>query len=217
VFDERLRPTKQRILGPLVGRLGAVEPSWMTALGLGLGLGSAVAAALGAWPAALVLFVVSRIADGIDGELARADASSTDAGGYADIVADTAVFAAIPLGAAIGSDLDHIWPITAALLGSFYLNTITWSYLAALYEKRSARTTGAGRSASAGTSVVMPPGLIEGSESIVFFAVMLALPRWLDWTMITMSSLVVVGALMRFGNGHRQLAEVPGAAVRVDA
>ena len=192
----------------------------MTTLGLGIGLMAAVAASLGLWFVALALFILSRIADGIDGELARAEASSTDEGGYADIVADTAVFAAIPLGAAIGSDLDHIWPITAALLGSFYLNTITWSYLAALFEKRAVLTDSGVCADSDGnsedrTSVVMPPGLIEGSESIMFLAVMLALPRWLDWTMIAMAFCVVVGALVRFGNGYRQLAKAPGVAVRV--
>ena len=217
VFDQRLRPTKQRVLEPLVDHLGAIEPIWLTALGLGLGLGAALAAALGSWWVALGLFQASRVADGIDGDLARAAGSNSDGGGYADIVADTTVFAAIPLGAAVGSDLDHIWPITAVLLGTFYLNIITWSYLAALLEKRSVQQLDMSRNESHRTSVLMPVGLIEGSESIVFFVVMLALPGWLDRTMVVMAVLVLVGAGLRFGNAQRQLADVQRVAPRVDA
>ncbi|MGH2217574.1 hypothetical protein, partial [Enterococcus faecalis] len=76
--------------------------------GLVLGLGSAVAAGLQAWTAALVLWLVSRLADGLDGPLARrrrAAGAPGDAGSGAffHITADFCVYGATVLGVAIGA------------------------------------------------------------------------------------------------------------------
>lgn len=216
VFDDRLRPTKQRLLAPLVELVAFLPPFALTAAGLVLGLASALAAADGRWVIALLLFVGNRLVDGLDGDVARARSDVTDHGGYADIVVDTIVYAAIPLGAAAGSDIDHIWPIAGLLLASFYINTTTWTYLAALIEKRGRQAnsgqSNSGQSSSDSrpapvTSVVMPTGLVEGAETIGFFIVMLLVPAWLDWTMGMMAGAVAIGAGLRFVRGQRSLRE----------
>jgi len=221
VFDARLRQTKQQVFAPIVSVLASVFAPvpllGLTMVGLVLGLASAVAAADARWLLALGLFFLNRAVDGLDGEVARARSEATDKGGYADMVVDTIVYAAIPLGAATGSDIDHIWPLTALLLGSFYLNTITWAYLAALIEKRG-RTSEVDSSVSGSTtSIVMPVGLVEGAETVVFFAIMLTLPAWLDWTMGAMAAAVFVGAGLRFIAGHRGLRSSDKTAERVHA
>lgn len=185
-------------------------------MGLALGLGAALAAADSRWVLALVLFAANRLVDGLDGDVARARSEESDHGGYADIVADSIVYAAVPLGAAAGSDLDHIWPIAAVLLASFYLNTTTWMYLAAVIEKRG-RASGAEIGAGTVTSTVMPAGLIEGAETAAFFTVMLAVPMWLDWTMAVMAFAVLVGAGVRFVRGHRNLRVADAAPERMNA
>lgn len=206
MLDARLRPAKQLVLAPISTHLGPISPHTLTASGMVLGLAAAGAAALAVWWLGIVLLLVSRLLDGLDGELARSRGTSSDAGGYADIVADTVVYAAVPIGAAIGSSIDHIWIVTALLLASFYLNTITWTYLSAVIEKRRAGAVLAARSRrSEATSVVMPTGLVEGFETMVFFVVMLSLPRWLDWTMGAMAAAVTVGAVARFVGGQRRL------------
>lgn len=180
-----------------------------TAAGLFFGLAAAVLAAEGRWLLALVLFAANRLLDGLDGEVARLRAEMSDEGGYADMLTDSLVYVAIPIGAAAGSAIDHIWPIASVLVASFYLNATSWMYLAALLEKR-------GRSRST-TSVVMPAGLVEGAETIVFFSVMLALPGLLDWTMGAMAGAVTAGAGIRFVHGHRALRSERAIADRVDA
>ncbi len=190
---------KATLLSPVVERMPAVDADRLTALGLVLGLGAGVAAARSWWWLALVLFLAGRLIDGLDGEVARRRRSASDAGGYTDIVADTIVYAAIPIGASIGSSIDHVWPITAALLASFYLNTITWAYLAAVFEKRA---TASERT----TSVVMPAGLVEGAETIAFFIVMLLVPARLDWTLAAMAVAVTAGACIRFVQGRRLIS-----------
>lgn len=199
-------------MAPVADRLGPIRPGTITAASVVSGLAAAGAAAAAVWWSAIVLFLIGRVLDGLDGEVARGRGAASDAGGYADIVADTVVYAAVPIGAAIGSSIDHIWPVTALLLASFYLNTITWTYLAALVEKRrTASGTDRPDRDRSPTSVVMPAGLVEGFETILFFTVMLAVPRWLDWTMGIMATAVMLGAVARFVGGRRALAAIDPA------
>ena len=207
MFDTRLRQTKQRVFAPIVDLVVSFPPLGLTFGGLVLGLAAAVAAADSRWLVALALFVANRTVDGLDGEVARARTEASDDGGYADMVADTIVYAAIPLGAAAGSGIDHIWPLVAALVASFYINTTTWAYLAALFEKRGRPAAMSDPSLHV-TSIVMPPGLVEGSETVVFFAVMLAFPAWLDWTMGVMAAAVFLGAGLRFVGGYQRLRTI---------
>ena len=211
MFDARLRQTKQRVFAPIVDVVASFPPLALTVIGLVLGLAAAVAAANGVWLLALILFIANRTIDGLDGEVARATAEASDEGGYADMVADTIVYAAIPIGAAAGSEIGHIWPFVAVLVASFYLNTTTWAYLSALIEKR-------GRGANQhATSIVMPPGLVEGAETVLFYTFMLAFPGWLDWTMGVMAAAVGAGAGLRFARGVRLLRGSDGVADRAGA
>ena len=211
MFDTHLRPVKQRVFAPFVAAASNLSPTVLTATGLGFGLASAVAAADARWWPALGLFAANRIADGLDGDVARSRSEATDQGGYADMVFDTIIYAAIPLGAAAGSDIDHIWPVAAFLIASFYVNSISWSYLAALIEKRGRAETG-----QPSTSIVMPAGLVEGAETMVFFAVMLTFPSVLDWTMGVMAAAVSIGAMVRFSLGHRALHRASDTEIRAE-
>jgi phosphatidylglycerophosphate synthase len=174
MLDGPLRPAKDRLLGPLTrGPLRAVPPIVMSVLALVAALGAAAAAWQQLAVAAVALWLISRIADGLDGALARHQDVASDAGGLIDIVFDTVGYAAIPLGIAAGIDTRAAWIIVAVLLATFYINAVSWTYLAALLEKRNAGAATIGAS----TSTVMPRGLVEGTETIVFFAVALA---WQD-------------------------------------
>ena len=61
----------------------------------------------------------------------------------------------------------------AVLLATFYVNAVSWTYLSALLEKRSA---GASRTGEL-TSIAMPPALVEGAETLVLFTLALLVPR----------------------------------------
>ncbi|MFX6950021.1 CDP-alcohol phosphatidyltransferase family protein, partial [Acinetobacter baumannii] len=66
----------------------------VTVAGLILGLAAAAAAAKAAFGAALVLILVNRLCDGLDGAIARAR-GRTDAGGFLDITADFVFYGAL--------------------------------------------------------------------------------------------------------------------------
>ncbi|GAB6091414.1 CDP-alcohol phosphatidyltransferase family protein [Spirochaeta dissipatitropha] len=201
MFDTSLRRLKDIAIQPLVvlaGRIGLTALP-VTFAGCILGLAAAVCAGFGLWPAALVLWLLNRVFDGLDGALARQQNVSSDLGAYLDIMADFLVYAALPLGIAVGQAaasqaiLDSslmLWPLTAFLLASFYVNAASWMFIAAIIEKR-------GASGEKTTSLVMPRGLIEGAETIFFFTLVLLVPTWAYGLFALFGVLVSISAIHR--------------------
>lgn len=194
MIDRELRPLKDRLVDPLASRLAPVVAAGpVTVAGLIVGVGSAFAAAGGLVVVSLVLWFVNRLVDGLDGAIARRRCGGTDLGGYLDIVTDMIVYAAVPLGVAAALDTRAGWTAAAVLLAAFYVNAISWSYLAALLEKRGSGAATGGET----TSVRMPRGLVEGAETIVLYAVMLALPGRFVEVAAVMTGLVVLTVAQR--------------------
>ncbi|MEP6992640.1 MAG: CDP-alcohol phosphatidyltransferase family protein, partial [bacterium] len=137
MFDLILRPLKERALAPVTRAIGRrVSPMTVTLAGFVAGILAAVLVARGAYLPALTLWLVNRVLDGLDGSLARARGSQTDFGGYADIILDFVVYAAIPIALVIASPSVSLALAALVLLASFYVNGASWMYLAALLERR---------------------------------------------------------------------------------
>ena len=141
----------------------------MTVLGLSLGLGAALMLALGlpGW-LALVPLLAGRLADGLDGAIARAG-QKTDFGGYLDIVADFLFYGAVPFALALRAPEANALAASFLLL-SFYANGASFLGFAVLAEKRGMVTSDRGEK-----SLYFTAGLLEGSETIMFF---IALCLW---------------------------------------
>jgi phosphatidylglycerophosphate synthase len=193
MLDGALRGPKDRILAPLVRAAGGANPFALTLLGFVAGLGAAAAIVLGSTAAAIALWVVNRLLDGIDGAVARRQGRASDLGGYVDILLDMFIYAAIPIAAAVAApDAQGLWLALAALLGAFYLNAGSWMYLAAILEKRGAASTG-----TRATAVTFPAGLIEGTETMILFTLFLLLPGHLAMLFWVGAVLVLVTAGQR--------------------
>jgi phosphatidylglycerophosphate synthase len=165
--------------GPLavVGRTLAergIAADHVTVLGFVLGLGAALAMALGLSAVALVLFLLNRLLDGLDGAVARV-VGATDRGGFLDIVLDFLVYAALPLGFAVADPAANALP--AALLLFTFVGTAT-SFLAyAIFAaKRGLSTRLRGHK-----SIYYLGGLTEGTETTAVFVLMLLVPAWFPW------------------------------------
>ncbi|HUS43243.1 MAG TPA: CDP-alcohol phosphatidyltransferase family protein [Ilumatobacteraceae bacterium] len=194
VFDERLRPVKDRLLAPLARDVvGSAPPLALTAVSLAAALGAAVAAWRQLALVAVILWLLSRLIDGLDGAVARHQGTASDRGGLVDIVADTVGYALIPIGIAAGLDTRTAWITVALLLASFYVNAVSWTYLAALLEKRAQGSSRTG----APTSTIMPRGLVEGTETIVFFTVALAWSGGATRVLAVMAAAVAVTTVER--------------------
>ena len=203
MLDGPLRPAKDRLLGPLTrGPLGTVPPVVLSAVALVAALG----AAAGAWQqmpaAAVALWLISRVADGLDGAVARHQDVANDRGGLIDIVFDTIGYAVIPLGIAAGIDTRAAWITVAVLLATFYVNAVSWTYLAALLERRAVGAEATGAS----TSTIMPRGVVEGAETIVFFSVALAWPRGAVAVLAAMAAAVTITIVERMWRARGVLA-----------
>ena len=194
MLDERLRPAKDRALAPLTtGILAPVPPLALSLAALAAAIGAAIAAWRELAAVAVVLWLVSRLVDGLDGAVARHQGTASDRGGLVDIVADTIGYAVIPIGIAAAIDTRAAWITVAVLLATFYVNAVSWTYLAALLEKRARGANATGAS----TSTVMPRGVVEGTETIVFFTVALAWPGGAVGVLAVMAAAVIVTILER--------------------
>ena len=99
MFDAQIRPIIDPALnaqGRFLARLGFTA-NQVTLIGLALGLVAAGLIVAGATYWALVPLLLSRLADGLDGAVARAR-GGTDFGGYLDITCDFLFYTSLPLG-----------------------------------------------------------------------------------------------------------------------
>ena len=194
MLDLRLRPIKERVLGGVAQRLARfVGPGSLTLLALAITIGAGWAAAVGLTVVALAAWLFGRLLDGLDGPIARARGSASDLGGYHDILADTVGYVAVPLGVAFSVDSRSGWITLAVLLGTFWVNGMSWAYLAAILEKHSAGASTTGEL----TSVTMRPALIEGTETIVIYSAFILFPHVAPWLFASMAGLVAINVLQR--------------------
>jgi phosphatidylglycerophosphate synthase len=201
MFDQSLRHTKAQLFAPLAVRFRQVNPLVLTLIGLVIGLAAALLAARALYLPALALWFLNRFIDGLDGEIARYHGRQSDLGGYLDMMADLVVYSLVPIALTTSTPSSTSYLALALLLSSFYVNVGSWMYLSALLEKRGhAGTT---------TSIVMPAGLIEGTETIAFYTAMLLFPAWLPWLFGAMALLVCVTIFQRIIWAVRHLDTSP--------
>lgn len=201
MIDELLRIPKEKIMEPLAKSLPDISPTAITVTACLVGVASGAAAAGQQNGLALGLWGLNRFLDGLDGTLARVRGQQSDLGGYLDIVLDMVVYAAIPLGLALGSKEPGTILALAILFASFYINSATWMYLSALLEKRNLGAKARGEL----TTVTIPGGLMEGLETFIFYGLFLVFPQWLGILFAVMAGLVVITSVQRVAWAIRHL------------
>ncbi len=173
MFDANIRPLIDpplNYIGHGLARLGVTANS-VTLAGLAIGIFAAIAISLEAFFIGFILICISRVADGLDGAVARATRKS-DFGGYLDIACDFLFYALIPL-AFVWVSPEHNGAAGAWLLASFYFNGATFLGYAVLAEKHEMHTSKRGSK-----SLYFTGGLLEGAETIGFFLLLCLLPAW---------------------------------------
>lgn len=182
-----------------------ISPNGLTMTGLALGLAAAVAAGLQVWGAALALWLVSRVVDGLDGALARlrkaeGRAGESEAGGFLDITADFVAYGATVVGVAVGAAAGFAapwWPFLLVLF-AYYINGTAFLAFSSIAERT-------GRTIDDGRSLSFLGRIAEGTETIVVHSLWFILPFWAAPIAVGWAALVAVSAVQRMVAGYRAL------------
>lgn len=200
----------RRAIDPSLNQAGhalanrGVHANHVTLIGLALGLMAAgmIAVGVAGW-VALAPLLASRVADGLDGAVARAS-SITDFGGFLDIVCDFIFYGAVPL-AFVLRDPGVNGVAGAVLLTSFYANGASFLSFAILAAKRGMQTEQRGVK-----SLYFTDGLLEGTETIAFFVTICIWPAifvpcaWVFGTLCFATALLRIALAWRvFGKERR--------------
>lgn len=189
MLDAALRPRLQPVVALAATRLArrGVAPGALTATAFALGAGACVAAAREAWLVALALWLASRLADGLDGAVARLGAP-TDLGGFLDLVGDFAVYGGFVV--AVGIARPDARLACLALLGTCYVSGTAFLALSSLAERRRV-ALGDER------SLRFVGGLAEGAETIVAYAAICLVPDHATTIAWAFAALVAITAVQR--------------------
>jgi phosphatidylglycerophosphate synthase len=192
-----LDPLLRRAIDAPLNRFGVtlaslgVRPNVLTVCGLAIGLMVVPLLAVEEYELALVVVCLNRLADGLDGAVAR-QTGVTDFGGYLDIVCDMMFYAAFVVGFGLARPENLVWSVV--LLASFVgtgSSFLGWAIMAA---KRGLTSTTHGDK-----SFLYSVGLIEGTETILFFAAMCLWPdayAWLAGLFTILCVWTTIGRLM---------------------
>jgi len=203
MFDALMR----RALDPSLNAAGqslarrGVRANQVTLVGFLLGALAAVLISTGVsgW-VALIPLLASRVADGLDGAVARAS-KITDFGGYLDIVCDFIFYGLIPFAFVLRDPMANA-VAGAFLLTSFYANGASFLSFAILAAKRGMKTDTRGVK-----SLYFTAGILEGTETIVFLAAICIWPNGFSWLAWVFGSLCFMTAASRMILASRVFAE----------
>jgi phosphatidylglycerophosphate synthase len=189
-----LQPALDAVARALV-RAGIVANA-VTLVGFAIGIGAAVAIALQAYALGLALLLTSRLADGLDGAVARAT-KPTDRGAFLDIALDFLFYASIPLAFALADPAANALP-AAVLLAAFIGTGSSFLAYAILAERRGLR-------ASPGKGFLFLGGLTEATETLICFALMCVWPDRFAWWAYAFAALCALTIASRIVGGAKSL------------
>jgi phosphatidylglycerophosphate synthase len=201
----------RKIIQPGLDRAGVwlahrgVKADHVTIFACVIGLAAAALIALDYMIAALVLIIVSRICDGLDGSVARAS-RKTDFGGYLDITLDFVFYGAVPLAFVVLDPAANALA-GAALIFSFYVNGASFLAYAIVAEKRGLSTEARGVK-----SIYFTTGLAEASETYIVFAIFCLWPAWFAPVAWVFAAICLYTALSRIMQARAEFPNPPSEA-----
>ena len=191
-----LKPGLERAARWIVrARIGADAITWA---GFGIGLAAALAIAQQQFGVGLVLLLASRLADGLDGAVARLTAP-TDRGAFLDVALDFIFYASIPLAFAVADPAVNALP-AAVLLAAFVGTASGFLAFAVMAERRHLS-----RAAFPAKGLYYLGGLTEATETLICFVLMCLWPRHFAWWAYGFAMACGVTIVTRLAAGWRTL------------
>jgi phosphatidylglycerophosphate synthase len=190
MFDAAFRSRLEKPLQRAGARLDQVglAANVVTGIGLIVGIGACVAIAYERWWLGLILWILNRLADGLDGPIAR-HRGPTEFGGFFDIVADFAIYGGVLI--ALGIALPEARLACLVVFLTYNLSSTSFLAFSSLAATRAMQ--GDSR------SLHFPAGIAEGAETIAAYIVILAFPSQavtLLWIWAALVGLTVLQRLL---------------------
>lgn len=204
MLDAKVTPFIKPLLRPIVVELDkrGITPNHVTLAGFIVGLIAVPLIILNWWLGALGVIILNRVCDGIDGELARYQKSSSSAGGYLDICLDFLFYASIPLAFGIANPSE--WGIPAVVLLATFIGTGS-SFLAFAV---AAEKFNIDRPQFANKSFYYMQGLTEGAETIAVFLAFCIWPNHFPIMAYCFAAACFVTIVTRISGGFATLKRV---------
>jgi len=191
MFDVALR----RMVDPALHCLSAgiaktgVSANILTIVGAIIGVGAGMCISEGNFAAGLMLIMLNRVMDGLDGAVARIN-GATEFGGFLDTLADYLFYIAIPVAFAIWTPYNQLPALL--LVASFTLTAVSFLGFAAIAARR-----GDAMGAHGPKAFLYSTGLMEGGETIAFFVLFCLFPGYFPTLALVFAALCVLTVLQR--------------------
>ena len=198
MMDARIRP----LIDPLLNRVGGVLAGYgltantVTFAGFAIGMSSVPLLAIERYDLALIVILINRCMDGLDGAVAK-QVGVTDLGGYLDIVLDFIFYSAVVFGFALADPLVAVH--AAFLIFSFVGTGSSFLAFAILAAKHNISTDIQGEK-----SLYYLGGLTEGAETIAVFVLICLFPEYFAPIAVTFGCLCWITTGTRVAYAYRQ-------------
>ncbi|MCA3628729.1 MAG: CDP-alcohol phosphatidyltransferase family protein [Methylobacterium sp.] len=198
MFDARLAPLATRLLAPAAHWLDrrGLSADQVTLTGFGIGLLAVPLLAAGQFGWALAAILANRVADGLDGTLARLR-GPTSRGAFLDIALDFAFYALVVLGFALADPERNALP-AAVLLTAFIGTGSSFLAFSVIAERKGLVSTD-----FTGKGIFYLGGLAEGAETIAFFLLAGLWPQAFPWLAYGFAFACLLTTLSRWREGYR--------------
>jgi phosphatidylglycerophosphate synthase len=198
MLDATLLPLVKRAIHPPARALVAqgVTADQITLVGFGIGCLGVLAAWAGLFWTALACLAANRIADGLDGAVARLT-HPTDRGAFLDIALDFMFYGLFPLGFALHDPATNALP-AAVLICSFIGTGSSFLAFSIIAEKR-----GITSDQYPTKGIYYLGGLTEGTETIALFGAMCLFPAAFPWLCYCFAALCAITTVTRWLAGWR--------------
>ena len=192
MFDRRLQNALAQPLRKVAEGLTRLKltANQVTVVGFVIGAAACAALALGAPLLAFALFVMNRVADGLDGALARLQGPS-DLGGYLDITLDFLIYSGVVFAHALANPQDAL--LAAFLIFSFVGTGSSFLAYGIIDAKRGAQNKAIAQS----KAFTYLGGLTEGFETIIAVGLIILLPAYFFWIALIFGGLCWLTTAMR--------------------
>lgn len=200
MLDSSLHPLSRAICARIALPLhqAGVTAARMSIAGFAIGLAAVPALAFQAYGLALGLILLNRLADGLDGALARLE-GPTARGAFLDATLDFIFYAAIPAGFALADPAANGLP-AAVLLASFMGTGASFLALAAAAARKGLENPDFPKK-----GIYYVGGITEGAETIAFFVLCCLWPAAFPPVALVFAGLCGITAALRLRWGWQIL------------